>query len=90
MNLVMTGASGFIGSRLVERLGPSHDLKLLTRRRPKKAGLSRSAMDCLGAGHPGEWESCVEGADGIINLAGSPLQTSDGQRSKRTEFGSAV
>ena len=40
MNLVITGASGFIGSELVERLGPTHDLKLLTRQRPKKAGLS--------------------------------------------------
>ena len=31
MNLVITGASGFVGSELVERLGSAHDLKLLTR-----------------------------------------------------------
>jgi uncharacterized protein len=73
MNLVMTGASGFIGSRLVERLGSSHDLKLLTRRRPKKAGLSRAQWIVWEPGTPGEWQSCVEGADGIINLAGEPI-----------------
>jgi uncharacterized protein (TIGR01777 family) len=73
MNVVMTGASGFIGSRLVERLGPSHDLKLLTRRRPKEAGLSKTQWIVWEPGAPGEWERCVEGAHGIINLAGEPI-----------------
>src|SRR4029450_7157339 len=73
MNLVITGASGFIGSELVERLGPSHDLKLLTRRSPKKAGLLRTQWIVWEPGAPGEWERCIEGADGIINLAGEPI-----------------
>jgi uncharacterized protein len=73
MNLVITGASGFIGSRLIERLGPLHDLKLLTRRRPKKAGLPRTQWVVWEPGASGEWERCIEGADGIINLAGEPI-----------------
>ena len=73
MNLVITGASGFIGSELVERLGPAHDLKLLTRQRPKKAVFSRTQWILWEPGAPGEWERCVEGADGIINLAGEPI-----------------
>jgi uncharacterized protein (TIGR01777 family) len=73
MNLVLTGASGFIGSKLVERLGQSHDLKLLTRRQPKKTGLPGTQWIIWEPGNPGEWERCIEGADGIINLAGEPI-----------------
>ena len=73
MNLIITGASGFIGSELVERLGSAHDLKLLTRQRPKKAVPSRTQWILWEPGAPGEWERCVEGADGIINLAGEPI-----------------
>jgi uncharacterized protein len=73
MNLLITGASGFIGSKLVERLGPSHDLKLLTRRRPREAGFGKKQWIFWEPGTAGEWESCVDGADGIINLAGEPI-----------------
>src|SRR4030095_2122257 len=73
MNLVITGASGFIGSQLVERLAASHDLKLLTRRRPNKVGLARTQWIVWEPGAPGEWERCIEGAHGIINLGGEPI-----------------
>ena len=73
MNLVITGASGFIGSQLVERLVASHDLKLLTRRRPNKVALARMQWIVWDPGAPAEWERCIEGADGIINLAGEPI-----------------
>ena len=73
MNLVITGASGFIGSKLVERLGSAHELKLLTRQRPKKAVFSRREWILWEPCAPGEWERCVEGATGIINLAGEPI-----------------
>src|SRR4030095_10416989 len=73
MNLVITGASGFIGSQLVERLAASHDLKLLARRRPNKVGLAIRRWIVWEPGAPGEWERCIEGADGIVNLAGEPI-----------------
>src|SRR5262245_56028666 len=72
MNLVITGASGFIGSRLIERLGPAHDLKLLTRQRARQTGLGRQWI-VWQPGAAGEWERCVDGADGIINLVGEPI-----------------
>src|SRR5262249_56820681 len=73
MNLVITEASGFIGSQLVERLAASHDLKLLTRQRPNKVGLARMQWIVWEPGGSGEWEKSIEGADGIINLAGEPI-----------------
>src|SRR5262249_23519391 len=73
MNLVITGASGFIGSQLVERLAASHDLKLLTRQRPNKVGLARVQWIVWVPGGSGEWEKSIEGAEGIINLAGEPI-----------------
>ena len=57
MNLVITGASGFIGSMLVERLGPSHDLELLSRDgRPKKQAAPEHKWLVWEPGAPGEWE----------------------------------
>jgi uncharacterized protein (TIGR01777 family) len=74
MNLVVTGASGFIGSYLVERLrGQFHSLKLLTRKRPAEQIVSGGQWIVWQPGTPGEWESYVDGADGIINLAGEPI-----------------
>src|SRR5262245_63729855 len=73
MHLVITGASGFIGTRLVERLAASHDLKHVTGRRPNKYGLATTQWIVWEPGVPGEWESSIEGEDGIINLAGEPI-----------------
>src|SRR5262249_16298124 len=73
MNLVITGASGFIGSQLVERLAASHDVKLLRRERPNKVGLARTQWIVWEPGGSGEWEKSIDRADGIINLAGEPI-----------------
>ena len=85
MNLVITGASGFIGSELARRLAPKHHLKLLTRRRPKQASLPGTNWILWEPGRPGEWENSIEGADGIINLAGEPIANkrwSSGQKDR--------
>ena len=73
MKLVITGASGFIGSRLVERLSASHELKLLTRRLRRERGSSQTQWVVWEPGTRGDWESCIEDADGIVNLAGEPI-----------------
>jgi uncharacterized protein (TIGR01777 family) len=73
MKLLMTGATGLIGSILLKKLREqSHSISLLSRNPPRRG-------DELGMwyrwqpGQVGEWERQVDGADGIINLAGEPI-----------------
>ncbi|HEY7617244.1 MAG TPA: TIGR01777 family oxidoreductase [Terriglobales bacterium] len=74
MKLMITGATGFIGSALLQRLGlQPHTLTLLSRtpRRPRQT--SREQWLVWQPGAPGAWEQAIDGADGIINLAGEPI-----------------
>ena len=74
MNLVITGASGFIGSTLVEQLcDEGHTLVLLSRRPPAEKILPNKRWLSWQPGVSGEWEKSVDGADGIIHLAGEPI-----------------
>ena len=64
MKLIIAGGTGFIGSALCERLVRlGHSLTLL----------SRSASLGATVANKGAWEKAVEGADGLINLAGEPI-----------------
>jgi uncharacterized protein len=74
MKLIITGATGFIGSVLIERLRrQGHSLVLLSRkpRRPQ----SRATEQWLTwePGVAGEWQRAVDGVDGVVNLAGEPI-----------------
>lgn len=74
MKLIIAGATGFIGAALVERLRrQSHSLVLLSRhpRRPRSG--AREEWLTWRAGSAGEWQRAVDGADGIVNLAGEPI-----------------
>ena len=74
MRLVITGASGFIGTALCARLlQEGHKLILLTRSSPRNATTNRKKWQHWTPGTPGDWESVLEGADGVINLAGEPI-----------------
>lgn len=69
MKLAVTGATGFIGSRLIERLsGPSHSFRALTRRpmppRPNVTWIE-GALD-----RPDTLAALVEGVDAVIHIAG--------------------
>ena len=70
MNLIIAGATGFIGSALCDRLlQQGHSLTLLTRSASREtAGKNKRWLQWT----PG-WESAVEGVDGVINLAGEPI-----------------
>jgi hypothetical protein len=74
MKIVMTGATGFIGSLLADRLwNQFHSLVLLSRRPPAEVGIAKKEWFAWTPGASGEWEKAVDGADGIINLAGEPI-----------------
>jgi len=86
MKIVVAGATGFIGSLLVDRLwNQFHSLVLLSRRPPTEVGVPKKEWFSWTPGAGGEWESTVDGADGIINLAGEPIagkRWSDAQKEK--------
>jgi len=75
MKIVITGASGMIGSALVDRLATRADMSLvLLSRKPgrESRGASRQWLSWQ-PGSSGEWERFVDGADAVINLAGEPI-----------------
>ncbi|MCF1427276.1 MAG: TIGR01777 family oxidoreductase [Shewanella sp.] len=71
MNILITGATGFIGQALVSRLAPEHTLLILTRNPQKAARVLRhphcSFTDNLDS------LSDLNGIDAVINLAGEPI-----------------
>ena len=74
MKLVITGATGFIGSALCSQLlQRGHHLTLLTRRAPPDASTPGKTWRHWMPGTSGEWEASLDGADGVINLAGEPI-----------------
>lgn len=74
MKLVITGATGFIGSEVVSQLArQNHTLTLLSRKpraHPRGANIQWMVWD---GGLPGSWQTALDGADGVINLAGEPI-----------------
>jgi len=74
MKLVITGASGLIGSFLVERLSRLHHSLVLLSRQPHKenAAIKKQWLEWQ-PGQAGAWERAIDGADGVINLAGEPI-----------------
>ena len=74
MRLVITGASGFIGTALTSRLLENgHAMTLLTRSAPRDSSTATKRWLHWTPGSPGGWEAVIDGADGIINLAGEPI-----------------
>jgi uncharacterized protein len=80
MNVAVTGATGFVGSRLVERLhAEGHHILALVRSpdklwqqfpKPKYPNLTAVTYTPKTAG---EWQKAIAGCDGVVNLAGEPL-----------------
>lgn len=80
MKVAITGATGFVGSRLVERLQSlGHSVVVLTRN-PNKARQqfpSEVYKTVVIVGYDpmqsGEWQQSLSGCDGVVNLAGTPI-----------------
>jgi uncharacterized protein (TIGR01777 family) len=74
MKIMITGATGFIGSVLLERLRrQSHSLVLLSRKPRRRQSGAKENWLTWDPDSTGEWQRAVDGADGIINLAGEPI-----------------
>ncbi|KAA8536042.1 hypothetical protein F0562_028520 [Nyssa sinensis] len=77
MTVSVTGATGFIGRRLVQRLyADDHFVRILTRSR-SNAQLIFPVKDFPGiviAEEP-EWKDCIHGSNAVVNLAGMPIST---------------
>ena len=74
MKIAITGATGFIGSMVADRLWSRyHSLILLSRNPPREANVTKKEWHAWKPGIPGNWEQSIDGSDGIINLAGEPI-----------------
>ena len=74
MRLVVTGATGFIGTVLCARLlQQGHTLTLFTRGSPRDVGTAAKRWVQWTPGALGEWGAALDGVDGVIHLAGEPI-----------------
>jgi hypothetical protein len=80
MKIAITGATGLVGSRLIEKLQPAgHEILVFTRNLNKAQKLfPASAFPQLEIvqytpQESGDWQQKVSGCDAVINLAGEPI-----------------
>ncbi|WP_373541880.1 TIGR01777 family oxidoreductase [Chamaesiphon sp.] len=75
MKIAIAGATGFVGSRLVQQLQvQGHQLIILTRS-PQQVGNRFGQAQIVGYNplKSGEWQQSISGCDAVINLAGEPI-----------------
>ncbi|HSF57674.1 MAG TPA: NAD-dependent epimerase/dehydratase family protein, partial [Candidatus Binatia bacterium] len=74
MRLVIAGASGFIGSVLIQRLWQRGDALVLLSRQPgSREAAPNTKWLVWEPGASGGWEESIDGADGVVNLAGEGI-----------------
>ena len=80
MKIAVTGATGFVGQRLVERLQEEKHQILVLVRDPKRADqvfpkqkFSKIESVVYTPKESGRWQEAISGCDGVVNLAGEPL-----------------
>ncbi|MBW4654168.1 MAG: TIGR01777 family oxidoreductase [Kaiparowitsia implicata GSE-PSE-MK54-09C] len=80
MKIAITGATGFVGTRLVERLQQEgHAIVVLTRDAargqrvfPDGAFPAVTVVEYTPL-ESGDWQGAIAGCDGVVNLAGAPI-----------------
>jgi uncharacterized protein len=75
MKIAIVGATGFVGSRLVEQLQAQGDEVLILTRNPGKATVRFPQAQVIGYNplKSGEWQKSISGCDAVVNLAGEPI-----------------
>ncbi len=80
MRVAVTGATGFVGSRLVERLqADGHQVLVLARNSDRATRIFPTAafpaveVVAYTSLQSGEWQQRISGCDGVVNLAGEPI-----------------
>ena len=75
MKVAITGATGFVGSRLVERLqAQGHQPLILTRNRAS-ADRAFPTLEIIAytPTESGSWQQAIAGCDAVVHLAGEPI-----------------
>ena len=75
MKVAITGATGFVGSRLVERLQEQgHQPLILTRNRTTALNaFPNLEIVAYTPTESGSWQQAIAGCDAVVNLAGEPI-----------------
>lgn len=80
MKVAITGATGFVGSRLVERLQADGHQVVVLSRNPATAtqvfpasAFPQVAVVAYTPTESGDWQQAIAGCDAVVNLAGEPL-----------------
>ena len=75
MKVAITGATGFVGSKLVEKLlAQGDEVLVLTRNASKaQAQFPQAQVVQYRPLETGDWQKSIEGCDAVVNLAGEPI-----------------
>lgn len=75
MKIAITGGTGFVGSRLIEKLkNEGHSIVLFTRN-AEKARRTFPNLEIIPykITESGDWQKAISGCDAVVNLAGEPI-----------------
>jgi uncharacterized protein len=93
MKVAITGATGFVGTRLVERLqAEGHQAVVLVRNLPKAERLFPPStypnvqVVAYSPNESGAWQQVISGCDAVVNLAGEPIAESRWTESRKQEI----
>ncbi|GAB4204845.1 MAG: TIGR01777 family oxidoreductase [Coleofasciculaceae cyanobacterium] len=75
MKVAITGATGFVGSRLVEQLQAQGHQPLILTRKPAAALRTFPNVEVVAytPTESGDWQQAIAGCDAVVNLAGEPI-----------------
>ncbi len=78
MKVAITGATGFVGRRLVERLQEQGHQPLILTRNPAAAQRAFPTLEIVAytPTESGSWQQAIAGCDAVVNLAGEPIAES--------------